>query len=201
VAEVHSIESAAVGANLAATGFLRIMVVIGVIGLLVPVGVFVTTATRLSAARREQRLAALRLAGATPRQTALIAAAETVLAGAAALLSLRRVQISPPGTARQGLTRLEQLSNAALLLTLVIAGCSLAVAVAGGLIERRRPFALLRLTGMHRSELNRVVLAEAGLPLIGMTAVSVVLGLGVAAGLLAAIGETTTVTWRPPVPG
>jgi hypothetical protein len=562
VAEVHSIESAAVGANLAATGFLRIMVVIGIIGLLVPVGVFVTTATRLGAARREQRLAALRLAGATPRQTALIAAAETVLAavagtglgfaafavarpyaaripvdgyaffpgdlrlsagpavliavgvpvlaGAAALLSLRRVQISPLGTARQAapsrptwrrliplaaglagfagamvlvatltgsnipliaaalsflvvitgivaagplltvvvarsmsrlgrrapgllaarhlqgnpgagfraisglilatfvatvvsavtpsalassqrgytpfppglvaqqfgahlnvapgpragggrsvqprgaapgmldpaeaarlghelravhgvsrviglwlapagsvrlgagtynannglepvvtgcaglraahlatcpdpaatvavdgstlangipggpsiillrripagalaalplagvivatngsnaavervrtiletgqagrlgpavtsadvnaldnqrLTRLEQLSNAALLLTLVIAGCSLAVAVAGGLIERRRPFALLRLTGMHRSELNRVVLAEAGLPLIGMTAVSVVLGLGVAAGLLAAIGETTTLTWRPPVPG
>src|SRR5262249_61856278 len=31
----------------------------------------------------------------------------------------------------QRLTRLEQLSNAALLLTLVIAGCSLAVAVAG----------------------------------------------------------------------
>jgi ABC-type antimicrobial peptide transport system permease subunit len=101
----------------------------------------------------------------------------------------------------QRLTRLEQLSNAALLLTLVIAGCSLAVAVAGGLIERQRPFTLLRLAGMHRSELSRVVLAEAALPLLAMAAASVVLGLGVAAGLLAAIGETATLTWRPPVPG
>ena len=54
---------------------------------------------------------------------------------------------------------------------------------------------------MHRSELSRVVLAEAALPLLAMAAASVVLGLGVAAGLLAAIGETSTLTWRPPVPG
>ena len=41
------------------------MIVLAVIGALVPVAVFVSTATRLSAARREQRLAALRLVGAT----------------------------------------------------------------------------------------------------------------------------------------
>ena len=44
-----------------------LMIVLAVIGALVPVAVFVSTATRLSAARREQRLAALRLVGATSR--------------------------------------------------------------------------------------------------------------------------------------
>ena len=47
---------------------IRILVVIALVGALAPVAVFVASATRLSAARREQRLAALRLAGATPGQ-------------------------------------------------------------------------------------------------------------------------------------
>jgi hypothetical protein len=62
-----------------------ILVLIAVIGALAPVAVFVATATRLSAARREQRLAALRLAGATPGQIAVFAAVEALastLAGA-----------------------------------------------------------------------------------------------------------------------
>lgn len=41
---------------------------VGVVVLLVPSLVLVASASRLTAARREQRLAALRLAGATPRQ-------------------------------------------------------------------------------------------------------------------------------------
>ncbi len=57
-------------------------IVLGILGLvlLVPVLVFVGTATRLSAARREQRFASMRLAGATLRQVALIAATEACLA-------------------------------------------------------------------------------------------------------------------------
>jgi hypothetical protein len=51
--------------------------------LLFPIVVFVGTATRLSAARREQRFAAMRLVGATPRQIALISAAESTVAAAA----------------------------------------------------------------------------------------------------------------------
>ncbi len=55
-----------------------ILVLIAVIGALAPVAVFVATATRLSAARREQRLAALRLAGAMPRQVMVFAAIEAL---------------------------------------------------------------------------------------------------------------------------
>jgi hypothetical protein len=49
-------------------------------GLLFPVLIFIGTASRLSAARREQRFAAMRLAGATPRQISVISAIESVVA-------------------------------------------------------------------------------------------------------------------------
>ncbi|MCG5458049.1 ABC transporter permease [Micromonospora sp. PSH03] len=52
-------------------------------GLLFPVLIFIGTATRLSAARREQRFAAMRLVGATPRQISLVAAVEAAVAAAA----------------------------------------------------------------------------------------------------------------------
>ena len=42
--------------------------------------VFLATATRLAAARREQRFAAMRLVGATPRQMSVIAGVETTVA-------------------------------------------------------------------------------------------------------------------------
>jgi hypothetical protein len=50
------------------------------LAMLFPVLIFIATATRLSAARREQRFAAMRLAGATPRQISLIAAVESTAA-------------------------------------------------------------------------------------------------------------------------
>jgi hypothetical protein len=53
------------------------------LALLLPVLIFIGTATRLSAARREQRFAAMRLIGATPRQVSLIAAVESAAAAAA----------------------------------------------------------------------------------------------------------------------
>ncbi|MGC5288423.1 FtsX-like permease family protein [Micromonospora sp. DT231] len=59
--------------------------ILGVIagGLLFPVLIFIGTATRLSAARREQRFAAMRLVGATPRQIAMVAAVEAAAAAVA----------------------------------------------------------------------------------------------------------------------
>jgi len=53
------------------------------IALLFPVLVFISTATRLAAARREQRFAAMRLAGATPRQVSVVATVEAATAAAA----------------------------------------------------------------------------------------------------------------------
>ncbi|HEX8626576.1 MAG TPA: FtsX-like permease family protein [Catenuloplanes sp.] len=53
-----------------------------------------------------------------------------------------------------------------ILASLPIAGCSLAVAVAGGLSDRKRPFAMLRLTGVQLGVLRRVVALESAVPLL-----------------------------------
>jgi hypothetical protein len=73
-----------------------------------------------------------------------------------------------------------QLANVVILTSLPIAGCSLAVSIAGGLAERKRPFSLLRLTGAPLGMLRRVISLEAAAPLL-ITAI-----LSAGAGLLAA---------------
>ena len=50
------------------------------LAILAPVLIFIATATRLSAARREERFAAMRLVGATRRQVSLLAATESTVA-------------------------------------------------------------------------------------------------------------------------
>ncbi|MFC4855194.1 FtsX-like permease family protein [Actinophytocola glycyrrhizae] len=61
-------------------GLLTLLAGVGVVVLLVPSLVLVASASRLTAARRERRLAALRLAGATPAQVTAMVGAETGLA-------------------------------------------------------------------------------------------------------------------------
>jgi hypothetical protein len=56
------------------------------LALLAPVLIFIGTATRLSAARREQRFAAMRLAGATRRQISALSAVESTLAALAGVV-------------------------------------------------------------------------------------------------------------------
>jgi hypothetical protein len=89
------------------------------------------------------------------------------------------------------LTDYRRLAEVVILASLPIAACSLAVSIAGGLIERKRPFSLLRLTGAPLSMLRRVIGLEAAAPML-LTAVA-----SVGAGLLAAylflraqLGET-----------
>jgi len=72
----------------------------------------------------------------------------------------------------------QRLIDAAVTLTLIVAGCSLAVAVGGGLVDRKRPFTLLRVSGVPVSVLVRVVLMEAALPL----AAAAVIAVGIAYG-------------------
>jgi hypothetical protein len=62
---------------------IRVLLLMGAVLLLVPVTVFIVMATRVAAAHREQRLATIRLAGATRLQTAAVAAVETGLGAAA----------------------------------------------------------------------------------------------------------------------
>jgi hypothetical protein len=75
------------------------------------------------------------------------------------------------------LTAWQQLANVVILATLPIAGCSLAVAVVGGLSERRRPFSLLRLTGAPLRVLRRVVALESVVPLLIVAVVATGTGL------------------------
>lgn len=85
--------------------------------------------------------------------------------------------------ARARVTLYLQMQRAVIIvagLTLLIAGCSLAVAVSGAIIERKRPFTLLRLTGTPVRALYRVVLLETVVPLVAATAVAAVVGFTVA---------------------
>lgn len=59
---------------------------VGVVVLTVPSMVLVASSARLTAARRERRLAAFRLAGATPRQVIAMVTAETAIAAAGGAL-------------------------------------------------------------------------------------------------------------------
>jgi hypothetical protein len=100
--------------------------------------------------------------------------------------------------ANRQLIQLNRLTNLALALTLTIAGCSLAVAVAAGIIERKRPFALLRVAGMHLSELQRTALLEAAAPLLLIALASAMLGLGTSAVI---VGVAGGVPWKMPTVG
>ena len=55
----------------------------GAVALLLPVLILIATASRLSAARREERFAAMRLVGATPSQISVVSAVEAVVAAVA----------------------------------------------------------------------------------------------------------------------
>lgn len=91
----NAMELSALGAGEAhLDGLLTLLSGVGVVVLLVPSLVLVASASRLTAARRERRLAALRLAGATPAQVTNMVAAETgvaALAGAVVGVALSPV--------------------------------------------------------------------------------------------------------------
>jgi hypothetical protein len=75
----------------------------------------------------------------------------------------------------------QQLANTVILISLPIAGCTLAAAIAAGLADRKRPFSLLRLTGARLAMLRRVVTLESAVPLLAVAAVAIGTGFGAAA--------------------
>jgi hypothetical protein len=92
------------------------------------------------------------------------------------------------------LSELDTALRLATMFVLLVAACSLTVSVIAGLIERRRPLALLRATGVRVGELRRMVLLEAAMPL----ALTVLVG--IALGLVAsyALGKGAGDEWSPP---
>ena len=100
---------------------------------------------------------------------------------------------TPPGTFFRDLDRLAAI---AALFVLVLGAFGLTTSMVGGLIDRRRPFALLRTTGVYLSELRRTVLLETAAT---MAVVSIA---GVVVGMLLAYGPSRQggVDWRWPGP-
>lgn len=81
----------------------------------------------------------------------------------------------------------ERVVLAGVALTIIVAGCSLAVTVGGSLVDRKRPFTLLRVSGTPLSTLYRVVLLESALPLVVASLVAAATGVAVAEPVIEAI--------------
>ncbi len=75
----------------------------------------------------------------------------------------------------------QQLANVVILVSLPIAGCTLAAGIAAGLADRKRPFSLLRLTGARLGMLRRVLALEGAVPLLAVAAVAIGTGFAGAA--------------------
>jgi len=89
-------------------------------------------------------------------------------------------------------TTVQRLVDIAVVLTLLVAGCSLAVAVGGSLVERKRPFTLLRVSGTPTSALYKVVLLEAVMPLIAAALVAAVTAYGISVLLVSKLAPAGT---------
>jgi predicted lysophospholipase L1 biosynthesis ABC-type transport system permease subunit len=90
------------------------------------------------------------------------------------------IEALDPSTARL-LATIQDMTAVVIVASLIIAACSLAVNVAAGLGERKRPFSLLRLTGVPLGILRRVITLESALPLLIVAVVSLVVGMVAAA--------------------
>jgi hypothetical protein len=111
-------------------------------------------------AQRMQRLPVQTLVVGTNGSAAAIERARTAL-------EIGFPYQGPPATllsSQNSYTELQHVTDVVILVSLVIAGCSLAVSAAGGLTDRRRPLSLLRLTGVQLGVLHRVVALETAVP-------------------------------------
>lgn len=157
---------------------LRLFIVLATVVLLTPVVAFTAAATRLSAASRDRRLAALRLLGATPGQTRLLAAVDAgVAASVGSLLGVGGFL-----TGRQALPALLPSSLAVFPSTLappvtltvaILAGVPLLAAGVGVLALRRvelSPLGVRRQARVRRPGPIRSVPLIAGLAGLGVLA-------------------------------
>ena len=120
---------------------LRRGVVFGFVLCVVPLLVFVATASRVAARQRDERLAGLRLAGASARQVRLLAVVDTlvggglgVLVGSAVYLLVRGIVLGADGTQAAAIAR--GTTPPLGLATVVLVGLLVALAVAAGLALR-----------------------------------------------------------------
>jgi hypothetical protein len=129
-------------------------------------------------AQRLQRLPVETIVVSTNGSTAAIEQARTALELAFPYLGPPAAILSAPDSYAE----LQHLTDVVILVSLVVAGCSLAVSAAAGLADRKRPFSLLRRAGAPLGVLQRVVALENAVPLLVIAVVSAGTGL-LAAGL------------------
>ena len=116
------------------------------------------------------------------------------------------VAATPPRTYSEAVTIrsgraevMQRLVYFAVTLTILVAGCSLAVSIGGGLVDRKRPFTMLRVGGTPLGTLYRVVLLEALLPLVGGAVAAAALAYGMS--VLAVLRIAPAGTPVPPLAG
>jgi hypothetical protein len=73
-------------------------------------------------------------------------------------------------------TELATVTQLIVALTLLVAGCGIAIAMGGGVVDRKRPFTLLRVTGAPMRVLRRVVLLESVVPLAAAAVIAALIG-------------------------
>jgi hypothetical protein len=88
---------------------------------------------------------------------------------------------------------LEQLQRLVWYFVLLVAACSLTVGMLAGVIERRRPFALLRASGLRLGELRQVVFLETAAAMLVTAAAGA--GLGMATSYAVALFGDMVWTW------
>jgi predicted lysophospholipase L1 biosynthesis ABC-type transport system permease subunit len=88
---------------------------------------------------------------------------------------------------------LEQLQRLVWYFVLLVAACSLSVGMLAGVVERRRPFALLRASGLRLGELRQVMVLETAAAMLVTAAVGV--GLGMATSYALALFGDMAWTW------
>ncbi|HSZ41120.1 MAG TPA: FtsX-like permease family protein [Trebonia sp.] len=87
---------------------------------------------------------------------------------------------------------IQQIALVVVWLTILVAGCSLAIAVCAGVVERKRPFTLIRLTGTPTRALYGVVLLESMVPLLTASIVAAGVGLAVAVPIVKQFASKST---------
>ena len=153
---------------------LQWILAIGAVALLLPVLILISTASRLSAARREERFAAMRLVGATPRQISVISAVEaTVAAFAGVALGFVLFFLLRPLLYRVPFTGAPlaagDLSLRAIDIAIVVIGVPIAAIVSARLALRRvqiSPLGVSRRTTSASPRVFRVIPLLAGIALL-----------------------------------
>ena len=153
---------------------LQWILAIGAVALLLPVLILISTASRLSAARREERFAAMRLVGATPRQISVISAVEaTVAAFAGVALGFVLFFLLRPLLYRVPFTGAPlaagDLSLRAIDIAIVVIGVPIAAIVSARLALQRvriSPLGVSRRTTSALPRVYRVIPLLAGIALL-----------------------------------